>query len=228
MALKVRQDVLKIREIEESPINAHRQSQEEERRLANNIKKDGALTSAVLVMEQPGKKYMCISGHHRIKAAIKAGLAEVPVLIIPPIPESKRIALQLSHNDIKGEDDPAILAEMVQLLEKEQFDEVSSKSLSEEQRKELENIEYELREYHYINICFLPSTVNDFEAMLEELASDDDKVTCYLVPASDYEATKALLTRAHEKGFRTPGSAFRKFLDIAAAFLGGEYGPQQV
>ena len=218
----IKQEIVDIAKIEESPINAHFESQEEFTRLVKNLRKDGTLTSAVLLMEQPDKKYMCISGHHRIKAALKAGISQVPAVIIPPVLESKRIALQLSHNDIQGADDPDILSQMVERLEKEDLEAVDPESLSIEQRKELEKIEYEVAHYHYVNICFLPETVMDFEAMIDDLGGEDEDLSNYLIPGEDYEKVKELLTMAHRAGFKTPGQAFRHFLDIAARYVGGE------
>ena len=61
-----------FRDIEESPINAQEMDSNEFERLVKNIKRDGVLSTAPLLMRQTGKgKYMCISGHHRIRAAIK-------------------------------------------------------------------------------------------------------------------------------------------------------------
>lgn len=51
-----------------------------------------------------------LSGNHRVQAAIEAGLATIPMLITRQyIAPDRRRAIQLSHNEITGQDDPAIL-----------------------------------------------------------------------------------------------------------------------
>ena len=61
-----------FRNIEESPVNAQEMNQEDFKRLVQNIKRDGILTTSPYLMRQEGKnKCMCVYWDHRIKAAIK-------------------------------------------------------------------------------------------------------------------------------------------------------------
>jgi len=54
--------------------------------------------------------YEILSGHHRVSASIAAGLGSIEVQVTDdPVSEDERRAIQLSHNSISGEDDPAIL-----------------------------------------------------------------------------------------------------------------------
>lgn len=115
--IQIRTEFVLFRDIEESPLNAQVMADKEFNRLVKNIAEDGCLTSAPLLMDQEGKsKKMCISGHHRIKAAIKAGLLGADCMVTPPIPESTRIRLQLAHNDIHGNPDEVIVAELQKQL----------------------------------------------------------------------------------------------------------------
>lgn len=90
------------------------------RRLVENIKTDGCLTTAPLIgkiAEEPGIEYV-VSGNHRVQAAIDAGIEEVDcILVKDPLPRSKFVALQLSHNAIEGEDDKAVMQRLYESLD---------------------------------------------------------------------------------------------------------------
>lgn len=73
-------------------------------RLVENIKRDGCLSSAPLCYKK-GKKLICLSGNHRTKAAIEAGLKKIMVMVIrTKLDQDQLRAIQLSHNAINGED----------------------------------------------------------------------------------------------------------------------------
>lgn len=48
-----------------------------------------------------------LSGNHRVKAAVAAGIDFMVVEAY--MPPDRRAAIQLSHNELTGEDDPEIL-----------------------------------------------------------------------------------------------------------------------
>lgn len=207
--IQVRFDNIDISNIEESPLNANEQDEDTFKRLVKNIKKDGTLTSAILIMEQPNKRYMCISGHHRVRAALKSGLTNIPCLIIPEIPENDRIRLQLSHNDIKGTNNEVVLSEMTRLLSKDDFEFIDASGIELIQEDQI--IKYEAQEYSYINLCLLPSSKSEFLQMIEDLKDNEDNI---LITINEYDELKNLLTLAFKNGFKTNGSAMRKFIDI--------------
>ena len=76
--------------------------------LVANIKQDGKLMGVPVVYHGE-----VLSGNHRVRAAIKAGVEEADVLdILTDLPEERRLAIQLSQNAINGKDDPNILAQL--------------------------------------------------------------------------------------------------------------------
>jgi hypothetical protein len=80
--------------------------------LVSNLKKDGALSSVPLCHLKDGK-YICVSGHHRVRAAADAGIQKILIMYYDwDEPRSVEAARQLSHNSLSGEDDPALLAEI--------------------------------------------------------------------------------------------------------------------
>jgi len=97
------------REIKQLEQNARYMKHEEFTRLVENVRKDGKLTSAPFLCKE-GDTYLCLSGNHRTRAAIEAGLKEIVCLATDdPLSEEQKIAIQLSHNAITGQDDPATL-----------------------------------------------------------------------------------------------------------------------
>lgn len=94
--------------------NARYMTHEEFNRLVDNVRRDGQLSSTpFLCLEHNGPdkgKYKCLSGNHRTKAAIEVGLEKIICLVTDDeLSEEQKIAIQLSHNSISGQDDPATL-----------------------------------------------------------------------------------------------------------------------
>lgn len=81
------------------------------KRLVENLRRDGALTSAPLVGRFIGdERSFVISGNHRIAAAVEAGIEEADCIeVLEPLSREQFTAIQLSHNAIEGEDDKAVL-----------------------------------------------------------------------------------------------------------------------
>ena len=86
---------------------------EEFKRLVENVRLDGGLTSAVLTCSLPDGGLEILSGHHRTAAAVEAGIATIEVINISTLlTEERKKAIQLSHNAINGKDNQSILAEL--------------------------------------------------------------------------------------------------------------------
>lgn len=101
-----------LRELEPSEVNARQMTAEKMERLVANLRYDGTLTSTPLVY---GNRIL--SGHHRIEAAIKAGITEAICLeIITEVDNEHLTAMQMAHNAIEGEDDPNIIQQMLATL----------------------------------------------------------------------------------------------------------------
>ena len=110
-----------LRELKPSDTNARRMSRFMYERLVENLRADGDLTSTPLVHEYKDGTTRIVSGHHRIRAAMEAGITHAKVMnITSPISEEHLTALQLSHNSLSGEDDPEILKEMLEELSAEE------------------------------------------------------------------------------------------------------------
>ena len=101
-----------LKDLVASEVNARRMPGQAMRHLTENLRRDGVLSSAPLVYGD-----RIISGHHRVEAAIKAGIVEADCLSIEgEVDEGRLTAIQLSHNSLAGEDDPEMLRQMLESL----------------------------------------------------------------------------------------------------------------
>ena len=101
-----------LKELKPSEVNARRMPGQAMRRLTENLRRDGVLSSAPLIYGD-----RIISGHHRVEAAIKAGIVDADCLSIEgEVDEGRLTAIQLSHNSLAGEDDPEVLRQMLESL----------------------------------------------------------------------------------------------------------------
>jgi ParB-like chromosome segregation protein Spo0J len=107
------------RELTLLDVNARFMRHVQFQRLVANIRADGAVTSTPLVWnDSESGRRIVLSGNHRTKAAIEAGLEHIWWMeISEPLPRQRQIALQLARNAIVGEDDPATLKALYEELE---------------------------------------------------------------------------------------------------------------
>jgi len=107
--MKVYEQRIDPRKIKLLEQNARFMTHEEFAQLVENVRKDGVLTSTPFLHKEKDE-YTCLSGNHRTRAAIEAGLGEITCLVTDDkLTEEQKIAIQLSHNSISGQDDPATL-----------------------------------------------------------------------------------------------------------------------
>lgn len=131
---------INIKHLKEQEVNAQKMPQHQFDALVRNIKADGELQSLPLV-HQPGGpegEIRIISGHHRVRAAYKAGLTEVPCIVeTAPLTQAQIRARQLAHNKIHGESDPELLAQL--LDEIDDVVELTSTGFTDQELEELTN-----------------------------------------------------------------------------------------
>lgn len=200
-----------FRDVQESDMNAQRMNEKDFNRLVDNIRRDGCLTTTPLICENEDGKYTCISGHHRIKAAIKAGINSANCIILKNIDESTRIRLQLAHNDIHGEPDEEIVSILMNRLNEIDITLVLDTNVKSAEEI-IKEVDMNVPTFSYINICLVDQSRSDLVDMIMTLEKKDAEN--WLVTQEQYRDIRDLLTYAFDKGFKTPGQAFGKFLDI--------------
>jgi hypothetical protein len=183
-------------------VNARFMTHEQFQAMVVNVKRDRKLTSVPFAWWN-GEKYEVLSGNHRTKVAIAAGLEEIDVMVThDELSPDERLAIQISHNAIVGQDDPAILKQLYESIADidmkvycglddktlELLDEVSPVPFSEAGM-----------EVHVLNLLFLPDELERAEKVIDD--------TLKLVSG------KAWLLR---------NSAYDKWLDSVAAAGGAQ------
>lgn len=179
-------------------VNAHFMTKEKFDALVDNVRRDGVLTSVPLVYADPDTgKEIVLSGNHRTRAAVEAGLPEIPVLLIDQrLSRQQQIAIQLSHNSIFGEDDPDTLAMLY-----EQLDDVDWRSYSGLDDKVLDLLDDPTAvpfaeanlTYQTVQLVFLPPEKEVAEQALFEVKKLHGISDMWLAALPQYEPTLASL-----------------------------------
>ncbi|GHD98546.1 ParB/Srx family N-terminal domain-containing protein [Streptomyces alanosinicus] len=157
-------------------VNARYLPHEQFRQLVANIKRDGHLTSTPLVWNDAGNgRLIVLSGNHRTLAAIEAGLPQIWWMQIDePLPRQRQIALQLSHNAIVGQDDPAILKELYDELESvewRQYTGLDDKSLDLLEKVDVASLGEDNLDFASVQLVFLPDELQRAEAAFDAARS---------------------------------------------------------
>lgn len=165
-------------------VNARYMTSEQFKTLVDNVKKDGHLTSAPLVWRKPDGELVVLSGNHRVKAAMLADLQEIGWLEIDePLERQRQIALQLSHNSVTGQDDPAVLKslwEEIESIEWREFAGLDDKTLELLEKVDLKSIGEANLDYLTVVLIFLPEELDraqaDVDAIADVLSTDAEFV----------------------------------------------------
>lgn len=110
--LKIHIEQRELSSLRQLSKNAHYLDKDEYDTLVSNLRRDGCLTSLPVIYDHdtPGE---ILSGNHRVKAAIAAGITHADVIVIDTeLSQDQKTGVILSHNSIKGKDDPNILKDL--------------------------------------------------------------------------------------------------------------------
>lgn len=183
-------------------LNARFMRHEQYQQLVANLREDESLTSTPFVWHDTatGIRHI-LSGNHRVKAAVEAGIEEIFWLeTSDELTESRRIAIQLSHNSIAGEDDPAILKtlyEQIDDLDLRQYaglDDATLELLAELDSPSLGEANLT---FQTLAIVFLPDDLKEAQDVLRDalaLAASSDAV--WIAALHQYDQTMAALDLA--------------------------------
>jgi ParB-like chromosome segregation protein Spo0J len=204
--------------------NARFMRVEQYKRLVENIRRDGCLTSVPFAIRH-GDRYTILSGNHRVKAAKDAGLTEIMVLYSDrELSHQQQVAIQLSHNAIAGQDDLAILRELydeindVALKEYSGLDDVLLGKLNP---PDLDPLSEKGLEYRFVSIAFLPEEVERAEKLFAKIMEQADGDRTWINRRADYDRMLDALTAAKAAaGVKNTATAFGLLLDLAEKHLG--------
>jgi hypothetical protein len=152
--------------LQELDKNAHYMTHEMFQNLVANIQRDGALASVPFCWYD-GTLYHVLSGNHRVKAAVAAGVSRILILYDDrPLNRQERVAIQLSHNSINGKDDPALLKELwaeIDDLSLKYYAGLDDKQLEQLADAQLMSMREAVLDYKSVMFLFLPEEVETME-----------------------------------------------------------------
>jgi len=184
--------LIPIELIREQNVNARVMSNEKFDRLAENIKKDGTLESLPLCYLNKNKagneEFHLISGHHRTRAARKAGVLNIYALVYEKnLTRDEIVSKQLSHNSLSGYDDREVLGILYNEISDLNFKIASGITEFEIQLDnkgvQIDDIKVDL-DYELINILFLPK---QNEYLEEILGMIEEEAKVYIADKADFE-----------------------------------------
>ena len=108
-----------IADLREQDVNAQQMQPRHMDRLTENIRIRGQIES-LPYCHQPDRAgpTSIVSGHHRARAARAAGMKRIPVIVdYQPMTKGRVVAKQIAHNELHGDPDEAILAQLVASLD---------------------------------------------------------------------------------------------------------------
>ncbi len=200
--------------------NARFMTADQMRRLSGNLKKDNAMTSAVLVYPDTASgKLVVLSGNHRVEAAILAGQQVIPVMVIQSwLTEERKLAIQLSHNAITGQDDPNILGKLYEslTLEYKAYSGLTDDSFNILEKLDIDSLAIGTPQYEEILLLFLPADKDVFMKYIERLGTPKDKRTYLFGDYEDYSRIfEAIVAIKQFKNIFNTAVAFRALADLA-------------
>jgi len=178
--------------IREQDINARVMSNEKFDRLAENIKNDGVLESLPLCHlkeNQAGnKEFFLISGHHRTRAARKAGVLNIHALVYErDMTRDEIVSKQLSHNSLSGYDDKEVLGVLYNEIRDLTFKIASGITdldiKIDNKGVQIDDIKVELN-YELINLLFLPKQLEYLEKVLAKI---EPEARVYIADKEDFD-----------------------------------------
>ncbi|MGO4419481.1 ParB N-terminal domain-containing protein [Streptomyces sp. MCAF7] len=183
-------------------VNARYMRKEEWDRLVENIRRDGCLTSTPLIYS--GGEYaegheLILSGNHRTMASVEAGLDEIDCMLIEEkLTRQQLVAIQLSHNAIAGQDDPATLKQLYEELD--DVDWRAYSGLDDEQLNLLAEVSPEgLSEanldFATVSLIFLPSELEAARDAFDQARLGQNE--SWLTARADYNQTLDTLASTH-------------------------------
>lgn len=161
------------RELKLLELNARYMRHETFQQLVENIKRDGKLTQLPFCILDEDGSWLVLSGNHRVKASIEAGLETIEIICTEDkLSKDRQLAIQLSHNAISGEDDPTILKSLYEEIEDIDFKMyagLDDKTLELLEKVQPESLSEVNLEFQTMSIVFLPSELEKARSMMDDI-----------------------------------------------------------
>jgi hypothetical protein len=200
--------------------NARYMRAEQFQSLVENIKKDGNLSSLPLCYREKDGKLRVLSGNHRVQGARQAGVEQVLVMVVGDEKDAdERLAIQLSHNAIAGQDDLVILKDLWESIKDVQAKVYAG--LDSDTVKALQGIQFaaiaeQRLNYKMANFVFLPEELENLDQLLKEIAVVFAADVVYLASLNIYDAFFELIVQIKKHcQIKNSAAAFLKLMELA-------------
>lgn len=191
--------LVRATDLREQDLNAQVMQPAEFERLVENIGNRGALESLPYCAQPPGQDDIeIISGHHRVRAAVQAGVEPFWVMVdTSPLTRSQITAKQIAHNQLVGRSDERIIRQMLEHIEN--VDDLLETGLPQDFMPALPpdatailtpHAEFDWRT---VSLTFLPHQLDDFTALVATLDGTQDLVG--VAPIETFEPFARALSR---------------------------------
>lgn len=212
---------VKLKELKLLEKNARYMTPQEFSQLVANIKHDGRLLGTPVVY-----RGTVLSGNHRVRAAIKAGITEADVIEIQTeLDEERQLAIQLSQNAINGKDDPNILAQLytsMKSLALKQYSGVTDDAFKCTDES-LAALGVTRPKYEELTIVFLPEEKAAFIELIARLEAAKKPRDVIVGNLDTFDALfDAIIRVKQEKKVLNNAMALRSLADLAIRQLDAE------
>lgn len=226
---------LPIAQLKHLDVNARYMTAEQQQRLTENLKRDGALTSAPLVwriqaedgtseVDDDGMPiYEILSGNHRVTSAREAGFAEIDCMVIRNwISGSRRVELQLSHNAISGQDDQSVLQSLYESLDLggKLYSGLTDDAFKGLTELKISGLSIGSPNYQEMQISFLPADAEVFKENLAAIEKAAAKRTVLLAHIDDFaKVFDALVAVKESRNVQNTALALLEMAELAVQRL---------
>jgi hypothetical protein len=211
---------VKIAELREQTVNAQIMQPRHFERLTENIRQRKQLESLPYCYQPNGEGPVeIVSGHHRARAARAAGMTEIPVIVdTVPVSDGTKTARQIAANELHGEPDEQILAQMVASIT--EVDDLLATGLPEDKLPVPGDDDVSLGlphaafDWRLLTFVFLPHQHEQLESALDSL--DQHSALIGIAPREDFEEfCKKVIDYGRSLNIRSVGAAVSALIAIA-------------
>lgn len=205
--------------------NAHYMPKVVYDRLVANVEQDKNLSSLPFCWKNEKGDYIVLSGNHRVMAAKDAGVELMLILYTDrALSRPEQVAIQLSHNALVGEDNPAILRELWQeitRLDLKIYSGLDEMKLQAVEPAHVQQIAEAQLRFETLTLLFMPAEIEQMQEVVERLASF--KGHCWAGALDDFDRFfEALLDFKEAANVLNTATAFRMLIEIAGQWIAKE------
>lgn len=205
--------------IDEAELNANEMSAEDFATLCENIGLSG-LSSVPCCYKKANGRFGMISGHHRWRACKKNHFLKIGILWVDEsdLTEDEKIAIQLSHNSLHGEDNMSILKILFGKIQNIDFKKFAHINIDEVAPISTEGISvYALKENFVFTIVLYPNSFENLDELYGDIREQAKK--CDALVLADDTNELPLLKLQQDIGsqfnIKSPSITFAKLLELA-------------